>query len=416
MAIEDHLHQPKGLKISIPSSRVRRRLEALSQDLQGASLATVQFVVANGPRLSTAQVIAELAEAQAEWTRLDDLRTEARKQQERIATRAAAIMEFVVHIRMHVRNLERKPRRKLTSEEKVLAAAKLRETRRLRGQAPEEEHQGLAMSRVLAIAGLMALLPGRALAWGTEGHQIVATLAQAHLTPAAAAAVHELLGAETMADVALWADAIKASARPETRPWHYVLIPDKSPAFDDQRDCAGRNCVVDKIVDFEAVLKDPRTKREQGVEALKFLIHYVADLHQPIHCEDRGDNLSHGLAVTYPKLGRTDFHVVWDTGVVQTDMAARGARDVATYAAILDAQSTASRAAWSVGTPADWATESHHVAQKIYAELGRPAPGTTLNLTAAYGIEHSAVLEGQLERAGVRLAAILNEVLEATSR
>ena len=268
------------------------------------------------------------------------------------------------------------------------------------------------MKRLLPTAAIallpVCLLPSQARAWGTEGHQIVAILAQKHLSPEAAAVVKDLLGPAQLVDVALWADAIKATARVETRPWHYVSIPDPSPAFDDARDCPRRACVVDKIVDFTAVLKDRRAAREQRIEALKFLIHYVADLHQPLHCEDHGDHQSHAISVSYPKLGHTDFHVVWDTGVVQTDM---GARDVATYAAQLDVQAIPHRAAWSTGTPAEWATEAHRIAQELYAELGHPASGAALALTADYGVTHSAILEQQLERAGVRLAAILNDAL-----
>jgi nuclease S1 len=267
--------------------------------------------------------------------------------------------------------------------------------------------------QVAAVVGFgLGFLPSRALGWEAEGHRVVAILAQAQLTPRAAAAVKNLLAARSMADVALWADDIKASARPETRPWHYVLIPDASPTFDDQRDCPNRACVVDKIVDFEAVLKNSHAPRDQRAEALKFLIHYLADLHQPIHCEDHHDTLSHAIAAEYPKLGHTDFHRVWDTGVVETDM---GMRDVATYAAQLEAQTGAHRAGWGIGTPADWANESHHIAQKIYAELGNPPAGATLELTSEYGSAHAAIVEGQLERAGVRLAAILNRALVAPS-
>jgi hypothetical protein len=280
------------------------------------------------------------------------------------------------------------------------------------------------VGRLVSIAALAwAVVPARALAWGSEGHLIIAALAQKHLTPQAAASVRDLLGGRQLADVALWADDIKASARPETRPWHYVLIPDGSPAFDDLRDCPGRNCVVDAITDHRAVLKDYRAPRDQRVEALEFLVHYVADLHQPLHCEDRGDDLSHEVATTYPVrapgdapgvtslLGHADFHVVWDTGVVQTAM---GQRDVATYAAQLDAQTTEpNRAAWSAGTPEDWANESHHIAQRIYAELAQLGnqPHSKLKIGADYGTARAAVLEQQLERAGVRLAAVLDDSL-----
>jgi hypothetical protein len=108
------------------------KLRALGNDLQNASLSKASFALGNGVLLSTAQVIAEIAEAQAEWDKLDGLIIEARKQRRQIATRLGAFMDFVVLIRMHVRNVHRKPRRPLTLAEKVVAAAKLRLTRELR--------------------------------------------------------------------------------------------------------------------------------------------------------------------------------------------------------------------------------------------------------------------------------------------
>ena len=235
-------------------------------------------------------------------------------------------------------------------------------------------------------------------------------LAEKHLTPPAAAAVRDLLGPEHLADVALWADDIKLEQRPETRPWHYVGIPDASPAFDDKRDCPGRACVVDKISDFAAVLRDRRATRTQRTEALKFLVHFVADLHQPLHCDNKRDHGGHDIAVRYPGLEGADFHVVWDTGVVQTDM---GSRDLGDYVSNLDPQAIANWAAWRGGTPEDWANDAHRIAQRIYAELGDgPRP---LNLTDEYGRKYASIVEGQLERAGVRLATTLNAALETSA-
>jgi hypothetical protein len=269
----------------------------------------------------------------------------------------------------------------------------------------------LGFRTAFLLSGL--LLPARSLAWELEGHQAVAYLAQRHLTPAAAATVKDLLGGRDLADVAVWADDIKRTQRPETRPWHYVLIPDSSAAFDDRRDCRNRACVVDTIEDFAALLRKPSAPRRDRIEALEFLVHFVADLHQPLHCENHGDNLSHDIPAKYPRLGLRDFHAVWDTGVVETDM---GTDDPRAYARRLDVLATAHENDWNGGTPTSWANESHRIAQQIYRELQNPVPGKLLELDVAYGAAHSALVEQQLARAGLRLAAVLNAALDTASR
>jgi len=119
------------------------KLRALGNDLQNASLSKASFALGNGAVLSTAQVLAEIAEAQAEWDKLDDLIIAALKQRQHIATRLGAFMDFVVLIRMHIRNIHRKPKRPLTLAEKVLAAARLRLTRELRHTRGRRQKQHL---------------------------------------------------------------------------------------------------------------------------------------------------------------------------------------------------------------------------------------------------------------------------------
>ena len=132
MAIEDHLPRTRSPKTTHAPSNVRSKLRSLANALEVATLAKAQFAVANGAVLSRAQVVAEIAEARAEWDRLDTLLNAAKLQRQHIETRLAAFMDFIVLIRMHIRNRDRKPRRRLTSAEKIIAMAKLRQTRALR--------------------------------------------------------------------------------------------------------------------------------------------------------------------------------------------------------------------------------------------------------------------------------------------
>lgn len=255
-----------------------------------------------------------------------------------------------------------------------------------------------------------ALLPHDALAWGRDGHRIIADIAEQFLDPQAVRQVRALLAVENataLADVASWADDIRRQ-RPETARWHFVDIPVHPAAgepsgYDPARDCPRGACVVAKIVEFERVLTDREAPERQRLEALKFVVHFVGDVHQPLHAADDNDRGGNDVRVTF--LGRkTNLHAVWDTGIIET--AARG--DDRGYALRLASGITAAeRERWSQGTPAAWADEAHGVAvRSIYGTL--PHAGV---LPPSYAADALPLVDAQLERAGVRLAAVLNAAL-----
>lgn len=139
----------------------------------------------------------------------------------------------------------------------------------------------------LALA-LMLLVPAACHAWGGEGHQLVALIAEDHLTPQAKAAVKELLDGAQISDaeVASWADQIRRERR-ETAPWHYVNIPHDAQGFDRQRDGRDGDNIIDALERQAKILPDKSAPREQRQEALKWVVHLVGDLHQPLHCAER---------------------------------------------------------------------------------------------------------------------------------
>lgn len=238
---------------------------------------------------------------------------------------------------------------------------------------------------------------------------MVARIAAARLTPAAEAAVRGLLGpgftAESdMVHVASWADW-QGRARPETKPWHYVDIEIGETGYDAGRDCAGGNCVVTQILRDEAVLADPARPRAERAEALRWLIHLVGDLHQPLHCADDHDRGGNGVAVTIGD-DDTNLHRVWDS-----DEIAVLDEDPARLAATLGGRITARRAqAWAQGTAADWANESFAIARtRIYPRVHRGEVSLSVQ-----DLRHDAPLAArQLEKAGVRLAYLLNGALSS---
>lgn len=260
------------------------------------------------------------------------------------------------------------------------------------------------MLRIL-LAAFLSLVPIPALAWGALGHEIVATLALQDLSPQARAQVARLLGSPVLLiHEASWADEIR-DRRPETGRWHYVDIPLNAPAYLAVRDCPRGDCIVAQIAAAQRVLADPRRTANARAEALRFLIHLVADIHQPLHAVDNDDRGGNQVRITL-RGGRTNLHQLWDARVVE----ALGFEPGRVAQDIRRSVSPPQRKAWQAGSAAAWATESHLVArERVYPAMqGR----RSLRLPPSYMRDEAAVTRQQLAKAGVRLAWLLNTSLK----
>jgi hypothetical protein len=231
----------------------------------------------------------------------------------------------------------------------------------------------------------------------------VAQIAEQNLTVRAAEGVRQILGPDRhLADIANISDDVRGQ-HPETGPWHYVDIPLSATSFNRDRYCSNGNCVVAAIERFRSELQMPGLSPERRYEALYNLVHFVGDLHQPLHSidNDRGGN-----DVKVEFLGKeTNLHSVWDTGLI-ADMGA-------TWEALarkLGRVSRSRKSAWSSGTPEEWAMESHGLGREVY-RFQRPASGLVL-LDKRYERRGQAVVRRQLPKAGVRLAYLLNQSLD----
>ena len=252
---------------------------------------------------------------------------------------------------------------------------------------------------------LLLALPAPAFAWAPLGHQVVAAIAARHLTQAARSQVSALLGGEAGAMMVLdssWADEIR-SDRPETAPWHYVNIELGSGGYNAPRDCPGGDCVVAQINRDAAILTDGHASRTAKVEALRFLIHLIGDVHQPLHAADRHDKGGNDIKLRWHSK-RLSLHQVWDQDVV-TVLGQDSDRIAAASDAALSPQQ---KQQMSGGAPADWANESFALAgQEIYAPLPQ---GGRIRLSDDYMVRESGVARLQLAKAGLRLAALLNRI------
>jgi hypothetical protein len=277
---------------------------------------------------------------------------------------------------------------------------------------------------------LGALSVPRAEAWGDLGHEVTALVAYRHLTPNARSALDTLLASDTdtltrpdFASRATWADKYRNTHR-ETAAWHFVDIEIEHPDLEGA--CFGfpalaagqlasqgpaQDCVVNKIDEFAAELANHTTAPAERLLSLKFLIHFVGDLHQPLHSadhDDRGGNCI-GLSPS-PDAQDKNLHAYWDVGAV----AALG-KSPAAIAARLDAGvSIADMQAWTAGTPRDWAMETFEVARRdAYALSSRPTCDTpaTVVLSAAYETAAQKDAAAQLVKAAIRIAGVLNKAL-----
>ena len=245
----------------------------------------------------------------------------------------------------------------------------------------------------------LASLP-RVYGWGVEGHSLVARLAAARLTPRASARVAEILGPDnTLASIASWADEVRPQRR-ETAPWHYIDIPIDKPHLDMKRDCADGNCVIARIEECRRTIANPRAAPEKRKEALLFLVHFVGDMHQPLHCSNNHDKGGNDVKLQF--FGRpTNLHSLWDSGLIS-----RLGTEDSLFAALNKDLTPKKTKSFAKGDVRKWADQSHRTGQVIV--YGRLPKENEIRLSESYEQSADPVVKEQLERGGARLAKILN--------
>jgi hypothetical protein len=268
------------------------------------------------------------------------------------------------------------------------------------------------MRKFAAVLVLLAFTPN-SFAWGPRGHRIAARIAQAHLRESSRLQIQALLGSDDLAAVSTWADEIRKQ-RPETAGWHFVDIPLNAGGFSEERDCnrpekkhrvmAPHNCVVDRIVLFKQILKNSNTSRQDRIEALKFLVHLVADVHQPMHAIGEAHAGNDIRIIEFGSTGCGDrpcnLHFLWDTDLIEHTPRSEK-KWVAHLENLISREHLQRR---GNGTPEAWADESFHLAQRVWLNDGS-------SVEDSYYTANIGALDNRLALAGLRLAALLNEAL-----
>jgi hypothetical protein len=246
-----------------------------------------------------------------------------------------------------------------------------------------------------------------AFAWGRMAHRASAHLAYSRLSPRTQAIIRDLLEpGESLADASTWADE-NSREIPGSAAWHFVNVPISAPHY-DPRNCRPRGCVVSKIAEFRLILVDPHAPRARRRTALRFFVHLVQDLHQPMHVADRDDRGGNNLQLRYGRNDNTNLHQVWDSGLLY-----KGFRheDELTRA-MEDLTHGPESGLWLKGRIEDWADESLEVGRRAYRN---PRTNASLRTGDSIGRDYEQanlpLAVDRLARSGVRLAFLLNEIL-----
>lgn len=248
----------------------------------------------------------------------------------------------------------------------------------------------------------------------------VATRAQiARLLEADRTADNQRSGRHTLGEVANWADEIKDTDWGKRRgSWHYDDVP-LCGAAEYAKYCRNGRCASAQLARQIEILGNERARPGQRNEALKWVVHIVGDIHQPLHAANRGDRGGNRVQVSFfgerdnPPYGALNLHAVWDVHMVRRLVADRGGESAIVSAPV----AARDRSAWERGSIGDWVDESHRIAgDTVYALLPVAAscPNKIVDVVAldgTYYAKAAPVIEIQIRKAGVRLARVLNEAL-----
>ena len=256
--------------------------------------------------------------------------------------------------------------------------------------------------RAFLIAAAVAVsLPSPAAAWGQLGHRVIGEIADERISGKTRAEIELILGQEDLAEASTWADEERSNSavfwQREAGPYHYVTVPEGQTYAEvgapEEGDALS---VLDRFV---ATVRDPSASREDKALALRFIVHIVGDVHQPLHAGNGDDRGGNDVKVRW--FGdSTNLHSVWDSKMIEGQNLS-----YTEYATWLNRQIEPSETiAWWDANPQVWIGESTQIRDTIYPAAGEEMP----NLGYAYQYEHLATAETRMQQGGVRLAAYLD--------
>lgn len=259
--------------------------------------------------------------------------------------------------------------------------------------------KAVASAMLIFLSGISSV----AMAWGPDGHRATGAIAWELLDRRTQTEVLRLLrlkGERSLAEAGTWADRIRGNENYAwAAPLHYVNFPASWQGYDEKRDCPEHGCILQAINTYSTKLKSRELNDHERAEALLFLVHFVEDIHQPMHTglkEDRGGNDVELKFYGFP----TNLHALWDTY-----LPAGFIDDWQVFAlSQVDQLDRREVMQGSPGNPATWAEESHRLAH-TNAYTDRDVLGE------AYYEKNKPVVELRLRQGGIRLAMVLRDAL-----
>ena len=254
----------------------------------------------------------------------------------------------------------------------------------------------------LVVVPIVAVWPLMAHAFGSLGHRLAGEVAEVYLCEPARAELKVLNGRYSFLTAGSWADKVRYQKEwSYTRPWHYINI--ENAPFSANTPRSSKGDVLSAIYRYRDQLASPESTFDQRRVAMLFLVHFVVDVHQPLHVGYASDLGGNKIQVL---LGgkKTNLHSVWDTGLLQSE-----AQSVQDYTLALLALTQGQEAAWQDSLPVDWVAESLALRAGAYDYNPTKSRGLTA-LSDMYISESKEIIDIRLAQAGVRLAAELNQI------
>lgn len=278
----------------------------------------------------------------------------------------------------------------------------------------------LARSLTALLLAVLLFQPAPALAWGGYGHRTTAEIALANVAPATRAGIVRLIAHDralgtpecrirSLADAATWPDCVRRDywRWGYTAAWHYRTAPICQP-YDPKANCSGQNCVLAQIERNHRILADESLPRPVRLEALAFFVHFVGDVHMPLHSGDKDDRGGNDRAVDYGIVPDLNLHWIWDGPLAERAISSAEPPLVRRY-------SPAERAELGGGDPAAWGRESWQLAREVAyrAAFDRdPCAGELPEegaLTQADIVDGIPFAQRRIRQAGIRMARLLDE-------
>ena len=248
-------------------------------------------------------------------------------------------------------------------------------------------------------------LPFTSFAWGVLGHRIVGQIADSYLTTKARAEIRKILGNESIAMSSNWGDFIKSDTSFRyLNPWHYVNL-DKGLTEDQLHLMLEKDTATDVYTKTNFLIKELKKKnqpQQTRVMYLRLLVHFIGDIHQPMHAGHREDLGGNRVRVSWFN-NATNLHAVWDESLVNFQQLS-----YTEYTDAINYTTLKQRKEWQKAPVSQWVIESYQVAEGLYADIKED----NQKLSYDYNFKHIATVNDRLLKGGVRLAGILNKIFK----